>query len=149
MSQIASVCRCGGEMSRCMFARVCNCSICKMKGNVHFMAPKDRLKLLSGEDSLSSYTFGTHTAKVTPLISSLHCLTQRDWTFVPLLMQHLFCKVCGVTPYYSPRSNPDCWAVTVACLDRGTVATVTNIDFDGTNWEASYSATGIAAQSKQ
>ena len=44
--------------------RVCNCSVCTMKGNVHFMVPKARLTMLTGADKLSVYTFGTHTAKV-------------------------------------------------------------------------------------
>ena len=62
--------------------------------------------------------------------------------------QHLFCSVCGVTPYYFPRSNPDGWAVTVTCVAPASIATVTRVDFDGTQWEASYGATGIAAYSK-
>jgi hypothetical protein len=38
---------------------------------------------LSGQDMLSTYTFNTGIAK------------------------HTFCKVCGIKPYYTPRSNPD------------------------------------------
>ena len=42
----------------------CNCSICNMKKNWHFMVPKTRLRLLSGEDQLSTYTFNTKVAQV-------------------------------------------------------------------------------------
>lgn len=37
------------------------------------------------------------------------------------MAQHLFCRACGVVPFYRPRSNPDGWAVTVHCLEAGTV----------------------------
>ncbi|MBA0797153.1 hypothetical protein Gohar_007875, partial [Gossypium harknessii] len=50
--------------------------------------------------SITTYTFGTHTAK------------------------HTFCKVCGITSFYTPRSNPDGIAVTLACLDPGTLSHV-------------------------
>ena len=53
-----------------------------------------------------------------------------------------------MTPYYSPRSNPDGWAVTVNCIDQRLVDSVTYIDYDGKNWEKSYAATGIAVYSK-
>jgi hypothetical protein len=121
-----------------------------MKRNVHTMVPKPKLRILSGAADMSTYTFGTHVAK------------------------HMFCKTCGVVPFYSPRwvhaacgvivcllacvgvssaaaaallrrSNPDAWGVTVACVDPKTLRTVAVKTFDGTNWEASYSATNIAA----
>jgi hypothetical protein len=62
--------------------------------------------------------------------------------------RHLFCKTCGVCSYYIPRSNPDGAAVTVHCIDPGTVASVTVRAYDGQNWEQSCAATGIQAASK-
>jgi hypothetical protein len=69
--------------------------------------------LLSGEDHLTTYSFGTGAAK------------------------HLFCKVCGIKSFYVPRSNPDGFSVNLRCLDEGTIKNVTVEPFDGKNWDAS------------
>jgi hypothetical protein len=105
----------------------CNCSICSMKRNTHFVVPASQFRLdPSSEASLTTYTFNTHTAR------------------------HRFCKVCGVQSFYHPRSNPDGVAVTVHCLDdpgaAGTtmVRSVTTRRFDGGNWEACFSGAGAA-----
>jgi hypothetical protein len=37
-----------------------------------------------------------------------------------------------------PRSHPDGFSVNVRCLDPGTVASVTIIEVDGRNWEATF-----------
>lgn len=77
----------------------CNCSICYLKKNWHFIVPQKNFKLLSGEDDdLTEYRFNTKTAK------------------------HMFCKHCGVQAYYVPRSNPDGIAVTLACIDQNQVS---------------------------
>ncbi|GBF92712.1 centromere V [Raphidocelis subcapitata] len=98
----------------------CNCSICAMKRNVHTIVPGARFRLLAG-DALREYRFATRTAR------------------------HLFCGVCGVCPYYVPRSNPDSFAVTIYCIKPGTVGSIEVRSYDGVNWEAAYAATGIAA----
>ncbi|KAL6223584.1 hypothetical protein ACLB2K_006968 [Fragaria x ananassa] len=67
--------------------------------------------------------FGTHTAK------------------------HTFCKVCGITSFYYPRSNPDGVAITYKCVDPGTLTYVEVKYFDGKNWENSYNQSNIASQS--
>ena len=88
----------------------CNCSICKKGGLLHLIVPKSKFKILTGEDSLQTYTFGSGIAK------------------------HYFCKVCGCKPFYIPRSNPDGVDVNINCLD--TPAKSINIsEFDGQNWE--------------
>ncbi|GAQ87412.1 hypothetical protein KFL_003510060 [Klebsormidium nitens] len=90
----------------------CNCSICAMKRNTHFIVPSTRFHLQKGSGKyLSNYQFNTGVAK------------------------HLFCKVCGICSFYVPRSNPDGYAVTVHCLDPGTVRSVTIHQADGQNWE--------------
>ena len=61
-------------------------SICTMKRNTHAIIPEQRFRVTQGEGELSCYTFGTQTAK------------------------HLFCRTCGVCPFYRPRSNPDGYA---------------------------------------
>lgn len=58
--------------------------------------------------------------------------------------RHLFCKVCGVCSFYSPRSNPDCWAVTIHCVDPGSMRSVEVRSYDGQHWEEAYQGTGIA-----
>lgn len=70
----------------------CNCSICFMKKNWHFIVPAKSFNLKSGSELLTEYKFNTKTAT------------------------HVFCKVCGVQAYYIPRSNPDGVAVTLACI---------------------------------
>ncbi|THU45578.1 hypothetical protein C4D60_Mb02t19460 [Musa balbisiana] len=103
----------------------CNCSDCSMRGNIHFIVPSSKFKLAADSDKfLTTYTFRTHTAK------------------------HTFCKICGITSFYFPRSNPDGVAVTVKCVDAGTLAHVEIRYFDGRNWESSYDQTSIASFSK-
>jgi hypothetical protein len=90
----------------------CNCSMCTMKGFLHLIVTKDAFELLSGADALTTYTFNTGIAK------------------------HTFCRVCGIHPFYVPRSHPDGIDVNVRCLD-GDAASRFRIDpFDGKNWEA-------------
>ncbi|KAI4321239.1 hypothetical protein MLD38_034645 [Melastoma candidum] len=103
----------------------CNCSDCSMRGNHTFVVPSDRFELLGDSvQFITTYTFGTHTAK------------------------HTFCKVCGITSFYKPRLNPDGIAVSFRCVDPGTIAHVEIKDYDGQNWESSYNSSGIASYSK-
>lgn len=59
-----------------------------------------------------------------------------------------FCKTCGVLPFYVPRSNPDGFGVTLACVDWGDdgAPAVEVRNYDGVNWEKSHAETGIAEQ---
>jgi hypothetical protein len=93
----------------------CNCSMCARSGYLHLVVPKTRFRLLSGEDSLSSYRFNTGVA------------------------QHLFCSSCGVKSFYVPRSHPEGYSVNARCLDVGTVTRRTVGQFDGLHWEESVS----------
>ena len=104
----------------------CNCSNCRMRRNVHFVVPADKLHIVSeaGTSLLAEYRFGSGAAR------------------------HLFCARCGVSPFYRPRSNPDGWAVTFQCLDPGTVSGVEVRRFDGHNWEGFIKTSGIAEFSK-
>ncbi len=89
----------------------CNCSICSKTGFLHLIVPKSDFRLMSGEDDLETYTFGTGAAK------------------------HLFCRHCGVKSFYIPRSHPDGVSVNINCIDDGTIEAVEVTDFDGQNWE--------------
>lgn len=88
----------------------CNCSICAKSGFLHLIVPKSRFRLLRGADSLTGYVFNTKVAR------------------------HTFCGICGVKPFYTPRSNPDGIDVNARCLD--TQPRSLSIEpFDGQNWE--------------
>ena len=91
---------------------VCNCSICTKKGILHLIVPPERFELLSGADDLATYRFNTGTAR------------------------HTFCKVCGIHPFYVPRSDPDKIDVNVRCIDDIDLTALSPKPFDGRNWEA-------------
>ncbi|KAL5200843.1 hypothetical protein ABZP36_035197 [Zizania latifolia] len=114
------------EAPASVVAWICNCSNCSMRGNTHFVVPAARFSLEPGADEfITTYTFGTHTAK------------------------HTFCKVCGITSFYRPRSNPDGVAITVACVDPGTLAHVEYRHADGRNWEEWFARSDISDFSKE
>jgi hypothetical protein len=109
-------CHCGrvrfrvtGDLDQSVF---CNCSLCAMKGFLHLIVPPQQFQCISGESELSTYQFGTKTAK------------------------HTFCRVCGVHPFYVPRSDPDKIDVNVRCLDGVDTAALSPKPFDGRNWES-------------
>jgi hypothetical protein len=90
----------------------CNCTMCTKKGILHLIVPPEQFELISGKDALTTYQFNTGTAK------------------------HTFCKVCGIHPFYVPRSDPDKIDVNVRCLDDIDLAAISVKPFDGRNWEA-------------
>jgi hypothetical protein len=90
----------------------CNCSICGKKGFLHLIVAPQQFELLRGDDCLATYQFNTGTAR------------------------HTFCKICGVHPFYVPRSDPDKIDVNVRCLDDVDLRTVSIGSFDGKNWES-------------
>ena len=90
----------------------CNCSICRKKGYLHLIVPPEQFHLLQGEESLSTYSFNTHTAI------------------------HKFCSTCGVHPFYTPRSHPQDIDVNLNALDDDLTKSIEINDFDGQNWEA-------------
>jgi hypothetical protein len=94
----------------------CNCSICAATGFRHLIVPHADFRLLSGEDKLTSYRFGSGAAN------------------------HLFCAICGVKSFYQPRSHPAAWSVNLNALDDTSALTVTATAFDGRDWEAAKAA---------
>jgi hypothetical protein len=89
----------------------CNCSMCAKTAYLHLIVPKERFRLLTGEDKLTNYQFNTRTAK------------------------HLFCSVCGIKSFYVPRSHPDGYSVNFRCLDAAEFCDVRVVSFDGGHWE--------------
>lgn len=113
-------CHCGAvqfevEAPEAVEVEDCNCSICRMTGFLHLIVPARHFRLLAGADKLTTYRFNTGVA------------------------QHKFCSVCGIKPFYIPRSNPDGVDVNLRCLKQQP-AHVKVVPFDGQNWEANAAA---------
>jgi hypothetical protein len=89
----------------------CNCSICTKKGILHLIVPLERFEVISGKDDLTTYEFNTRIAK------------------------HMFCRYCGIHPFYVPRSDPDKIDVNARCLDDVDLTRLAPKRFDGKNWE--------------
>ena len=110
-----------------------------MKRNTHAIVPEGRFRLLAGNDHLSCYQanwgleegcFGQASPEGSAgdnlsrcqcncfLISTSHlgCPPLANRLPSPALQfnthtaRHLFCKTCGICPFYRPRSNPDGYA---------------------------------------
>jgi hypothetical protein len=76
-------------------AMSCNCSMCQRKGMLMWFVPRDRLKLLTPEESSSTYTFNRHVIK------------------------HRFCPTCGIHSYgvgVDQKGNAMA-AINVRCLE--------------------------------
>jgi hypothetical protein len=95
----------------------CNCGICYKSGHRELLVEESRFELLVGRDCLKEYRFGAKTA------------------------DHTFCAICGVMPFYRPRSNPEgFFSVNARCIDISFARDVEFVPFDGQNWEASITA---------
>jgi hypothetical protein len=73
--------------------------------------PAERFRLLSGAEDLETYQFGTRSAR------------------------HLFCRHCGVAPFYRPRLDPRQYMVNARCVDGIDLAALRIEKFDGRSWE--------------
>ncbi|KUP91282.1 GFA family protein [Tritonibacter horizontis] len=73
----------------------CDCSFCLRRGAAAVTARTDSLRILQGEENLTLYTWGSHTA------------------------QHYFCKTCGIYMYHQRRSDPRQCGINLACIDGG------------------------------
>lgn len=108
-------CHCGEVNFKVLdsFSKItrCDCSICNKKGFLHIIVTKDCFELVSGSEELSSYQFNTKTAN------------------------HLFCKKCGISSFYIPRSHPDGYSINARCVDDLDFSQVEFVDFEGSEWE--------------
>ncbi|MDS4071770.1 MAG: GFA family protein [Defluviicoccus sp.] len=87
----------------------CNCSICARKGSLLWFVPRDRLRLLTPEENLGTYTFGKH------------------------VIRHRFCPTCGIHPFgegTDPAGNRMA-AINVRCLEGIDFAALPVKHFDG------------------
>ncbi len=74
-------------------ARRCDCSFCMRRGAVAVSVDLAKLRILKGEETLSHYSFNTHTA------------------------HHYFCSICGVYTHHQRRSNPNQYGINAANLE--------------------------------
>ncbi|BBC02307.1 hypothetical protein BE61_77700 [Bradyrhizobium elkanii USDA 61] len=115
-------CHCGAvkfyvRAPRELSAVRCNCSICQMSGFLHLLVSGDKLRIECGEEFLNTYQFNKNIAR------------------------HTFCRICGVKPFYRPRSNPTGFSVNIRCLDKRTIENITIEEFDGEHWEEAFRPT--------
>lgn len=106
-------CHCGkvafeveGELTGAM---ECNCSICTRKGALMWFLPREKLRLLTPEDAMATYTFNKH------------------------VIGHRFCRTCGIHAYgegVDPKGNRMA-AVNVRCLDGVDLTAIPVQHFDG------------------
>ena len=106
-------CHCGriafeveGEIKDAM---ACNCSICQRKGSLLWFVPRDRLRLLTPQQDISTYTFHKHHIK------------------------HNFCPICGIHPFgegTDPKGNTMA-AINIRCIEGVDLASISVQHFDG------------------
>ena len=95
---------------------VCNCSICAKTAYIHWHVAPEDFRLLTPEEAIETYEFGTRTAK------------------------HLFCRVCGISSFRRSRSRPESIDVNVRCLQDVDAESFETTLFDGQNWERAAAA---------
>ncbi len=106
-------CHCGkvafeveGEINGAM---ACNCSICSRKGTLMWFVPREKLRLRTPENEISTYTFNKHVIK------------------------HRFCSTCGIHPYgegVDPNGNSMA-AINIRCIEGIDLASVPVQNYDG------------------
>jgi hypothetical protein len=90
-------------------ALACNCSICQRKGSLLWFVPHASLHLLTPDENAATYTFNKH------------------------VIQHRFCRVCGMHPYgegVDPKGQRVA-AINIRCLEGIDLAAVPVTHFDG------------------
>lgn len=106
-----------------------------MRGNVHIIVPEADFRLDLPGDGGESFEAATI-----------------EYLWGEKIAKRRFCKTCGILPWYRPKSNPDGYGITLKCIDWGDddalKPQVEIRKFNGKNWDESFEATGISAQSK-
>lgn len=115
-------CHCGNVVfsaaaTRNLTITLCNCGICYKSGHQELMVCEDHFRLHRGREYLKEYRFGDFRA------------------------DHTFCVVCGIMPFYRPRSHPTGFrSVNARCLELPADLKIEYVEFDGKNWAASIAA---------
>lgn len=90
-------------------ALACNCSMCRRRGSLLMFVGRDKLRLTTPDDALSTYTFNKHVIK------------------------HRFCANCGIHPFgegTDPKGNAIA-AVNIRCLDGVDLDAIPVQHYDG------------------
>jgi hypothetical protein len=83
--------------------RTCNCSRCQRLGAVWGYTSLEKLKILSGEENLATFTFNRHVGK------------------------HRFCKTCGIEPFATGTIA----VINANCLDGVNPRELNSVHADG------------------
>ncbi|HXV36943.1 MAG TPA: GFA family protein [Myxococcota bacterium] len=97
---------------------VCNCSICTRTAYLHWEVEPAQFRLLTGEEAIRNYQFGTMTSK------------------------NYFCGHCGISAFRRSRSDPDKVDVNLRCVEGIDVESIRVQKFDGRNWESTMDRRG-------
>lgn len=87
----------------------CNCSICQRNGSLLWFVPRSAFDVLTPDDNAGTYLFNKH------------------------VIQHRFCKTCGIEPYAeatAPTGEPMA-AVNVRCIEGIDLAAIPIHTYDG------------------
>lgn len=115
-------CHCGGVVfsaaaTKKITITLCNCGICYKSGHQELMVREEHFRLHKGKEFLKPYRFGDCVA------------------------DHTFCAVCGIMPFYRPRSHPTGYrSVNARCLEFPPDVKIEYAEFDGKNWAQSIAA---------
>jgi hypothetical protein len=87
----------------------CNCSHCQPKGLLLTFVPAEQFRLISGEGDMTLYQFNRK------------------------VIEHLFCKTCGVESFARGRnaSGAETVSINVRCLDDIDLSSLQITPFDG------------------
>ena len=126
----------------------CNCSICWMKQNHHFVVPDECFRL--GVAGGSGWFYGNDLLACAEESSDQQIRFYRFNTGTAL---HCFCSNCGICSFYKPRSNPNGVAITIYCMEDYGPETnakdkikVNWKSFDGVHWEQSMKTSDIKSK---
>ncbi len=87
----------------------CNCSMCQRKGSLLWFVARDKLRLLTPEESAGTYLFNKHA------------------------IRHRFCPTCGIHPYGegADPTGKGMAAINVRCLEGLDFASIPVQHFNG------------------
>ena len=97
MTRYRASCHCGNVAiefeADIQGALSCNCSICSRSGALLAFLPRDAVQVEAAPDAMTTYTFNKH------------------------VIQHKFCKTCGIFPFSDPVAKPGNYRVNLGCVD--------------------------------
>src|SRR3546814_12980349 len=106
-------CHCGGVAfevdGELTMAVACNCSICTRTGALLWAVPRDRLRLLTPDDGIGTYTFNRHA------------------------ISHRFCRTCRIQPFSDVLASEGRSSASLHFRSRAGVEppSVPVVEFDG------------------